>query len=157
MSIKFIHEASEEYQRIRRRVPLGILHTEAEYNKAVAVLDDILDEIGQNEAHPLADLAEALALFIQSYEDAHTDLPDVTGSEALKALMEAHDLSQSDVPEIGSQGIVSEILSGKRELNVRQIRRLAIRFGVSPAVFIPAKVEARKRTHITKESAHAKK
>lgn len=157
MSNTFIHEASEEYQRIRLRVPLGVLHTEAEYKKAVAVLDEILDEIGQNEAHPLADLAEALGLFIESYEDAHTDLPEVTGTEALKALMESHNLSQSDLSEIGSQGIVSEILSGKRELNVRQIRRLAIRFGVSPAVFIPAKIGARKRTHIPKVSAHAKK
>jgi len=38
--------------------------------------------------------------------------------------------------EIGSQGVVSEILNGKRELNVRQIRELANRFHVSPAVFI---------------------
>ncbi len=33
--------------------------------------------------------------------------------------MEEHDLSQSDLPEVGSQGGASEILSGKRELNVR--------------------------------------
>ena len=50
--------------------------------------------------------------------------------------MEEHDLRQSDLPEVGSQGIVSEILSGKRELNTRQIRALAERFGVSPAVFV---------------------
>jgi HTH-type transcriptional regulator/antitoxin HigA len=50
--------------------------------------------------------------------------------------MEEHDLRQSDLPEIGSQGVVSEILNGKRELNVRQIRKLARRFQVSPAVFI---------------------
>jgi HTH-type transcriptional regulator/antitoxin HigA len=47
-----------------------------------------------------------------------------------------HDLKQSDLPEVGSQGVVSEILSGKRDLNVRQMRALAKRFGVSPAVFI---------------------
>jgi HTH-type transcriptional regulator/antitoxin HigA len=50
--------------------------------------------------------------------------------------MEDHGLSQSDLPEVGSQGVVSEILSGKRDLNVRQIARLAARFGVSPAVFL---------------------
>ena len=50
--------------------------------------------------------------------------------------MEEHGLKQADLPEIGSQGIVSEVLSGKRELNVRQIRALAKRFHVSPAVFI---------------------
>jgi HTH-type transcriptional regulator/antitoxin HigA len=52
--------------------------------------------------------------------------------------MKEHGLTQSDLPEIGSQGVVSEILAGARELNVRQIRRLAKRFGVSPAVFVGA-------------------
>jgi HTH-type transcriptional regulator/antitoxin HigA len=117
------------------------LHTEAEYKKALAVLDEILDEIGQNEVHPLADLAEALAVFIETYEDVHADIPEATGPETLKTLMEEHGLSQSDLSEIGSQGVVSEILAGKRELNVRQISRLANRFGVSPAVFIPATAE----------------
>lgn len=54
----------------------------------------------------------------------------------LRFLMEEHDLAQSDLSEVGSQGIVSEILNGKRELNVRQIRALAKRFHVSPAAFI---------------------
>jgi HTH-type transcriptional regulator/antitoxin HigA len=38
--------------------------------------------------------------------------------------------------EIGSQGVVSEVLSGKRSLNSRQIKALSERFAVSPAVFI---------------------
>ena len=50
--------------------------------------------------------------------------------------MDEHGLTQSDLPEIGSQGVVSEVLNGKRDLNVRQIRALAARFGVSAAVFI---------------------
>lgn len=50
--------------------------------------------------------------------------------------MEEHGPAQSDLPEVGSQGVVSEVLSGKRELNVRQIRALAKRFHVSPAVFM---------------------
>jgi len=50
--------------------------------------------------------------------------------------MEEHGLTQSDLPEVGSRGVVSEILSGKRELNIRQIRALAKRFRVSPAVFV---------------------
>jgi HTH-type transcriptional regulator/antitoxin HigA len=60
----------------------------------------------------------------------------VNGAEVLQYLMEEHSLRQSDLPEVGSQGVVSEILNGKRELNVRQIRELAQRFHVSPAVFI---------------------
>ena len=54
----------------------------------------------------------------------------------IEKLRQEHDLSQSDLSEVGSQGVVSEILSGKRALNVRQIRALAARFHVSPAVFV---------------------
>ena len=149
MLAKYIHEANAEYRRIRKRVPLGVLHSAEEYDNAVAVLDDILDEIGQNEDHPLADLAEMLALSIESYEEAHVPIPDSFGPQILRSLMEEHGLKQSDLTEIGSQGIVSEILSGKRELNVRQIAHLATRFGVSPALFIPIPI-GKKRTPIRK-------
>jgi HTH-type transcriptional regulator/antitoxin HigA len=37
---------------------------------------------------------------------------------------------------VRGQGVVSEVLTGKRELNTRQIKRLAKRFNVSPAVFV---------------------
>jgi HTH-type transcriptional regulator / antitoxin HigA len=137
MLAKYIHEVNADYRRIRQRIPLGVLHTKAEYDQAVAVLDDILDEIGQQETHPLADLAETLALSIEAYEDTHVAMPDASGPEILRSLMEDHELAQSDLPEIGSQGVLSEILSGKRDLNVRQITQLSARFGVSPALFMP--------------------
>ena len=136
MSATFVRETHAAYRRLRRFIPLGVLRSEKDYRKAVAILDEILDEIGQNETHPLADLAEALAVFIHRYEEAHARIPEATGPEVLRLLMEAHGLTQSQLPEIGSQGVVSEILSGERELNIRQIRRLAKRFAVSPAVFI---------------------
>jgi HTH-type transcriptional regulator/antitoxin HigA len=50
--------------------------------------------------------------------------------------MDEHGLTQSDLSEVGSQGVISDILRGKRVLNVRQIRALAKRFQVSPAVFV---------------------
>jgi transcriptional regulator with XRE-family HTH domain len=63
-------------------------------------------------------------------------MPVASGAEMLRFFMEERDLTQRDLSEIGSQGVMSEILSGKREPNVRQIRALASRFDVSPAVFI---------------------
>jgi HTH-type transcriptional regulator/antitoxin HigA len=50
--------------------------------------------------------------------------------------MTQHRLKQGDLPEIGSQVVVSEILTGKRNLNIRQVRALSARFGVSSATFI---------------------
>ena len=55
--------------------------------------------------------------------------------------MEEHGLSQSELPEVGSQGVVSEVLNGKRELNTRQIEALSLRFHLSPAVFFPVEEE----------------
>ena len=144
MLAKYIHEANADYLRIRQRIPLGVLHTKTEYDRAVAVLDNIVDEIGQQETHPLADLAETLALSIEAYEDIHIPLPNTSAPAILRSLMEDHDLTQSDLPEIGSQGVVSEILAGKRDLNVRQIAQLAERFSVSPAVFMPTSTNRHK-------------
>lgn len=154
MLAKYIHDVNADYCRIRQRVPLGPLHTKTEYNQAVAILDDILDEIGQQESHPFADLAETLALSIEAYEDIHSAMPDASAPAILDSLMEEHDLAQSDLPEIGSQGVVSEILAGKRDLNVRQIAQLAERFGVSPAVFIPTSTKAQKLLPTKTRKAH---
>ena len=71
MLAKYIREAHADYRRIRRRVPLGPLRTEAEYHRAVAMLDEIIDEIGEQETHPLADLVETLSLAVSAYEEVH--------------------------------------------------------------------------------------
>lgn len=146
MLAKYIREANTDYRRIRRRIPLGPLRTPAEYQQAVAVLDQIVDEIGEQESHPLADLAETLALAVAAYEEVHVPVPNTSGPAILRMLMDEHDLSQSNLPEIGSQGVVSEVLSGKRDLNVRQIAGLAARFGVSPTVFFQLPTRARHRS-----------
>ena len=156
MLAKYIHDVNADYRRIRQRIPLGRLHTKSEYDRAVAVLDKILDEIGQQETHPLADLAETLALSIEAYEDSHVAMPDASGPEILRSLMEDHELAQSDIPEIGSQGVVSEILSGKRDLNVRQIAHLAARFGVSPALFMPIFTRTPKPLSTKTRKAHVR-
>jgi HTH-type transcriptional regulator/antitoxin HigA len=116
--------------------PLLSIRNEREYNAAVKRLNELLDEIGDNEKHPLYGLLDTLGTLIHIYEEEHYPIPDVTGAEVLRFLLEEHSLTQSDLPEVGSQGVVSEILNGKRELNVRQIRFLAEKFKVSSAAFL---------------------
>jgi len=129
-------EVAQEYRRLRAVVPLGTLRTKKDYARATEMLDAILDEIGEDEKHPLAELADALGVFIEKYEAEHVRIPDAKPTAVLKFLMQQHGLRQADLPEIGSQGVVSEVLAGRRDLNARQIKRLAKRFGVSPAVFV---------------------
>ena len=111
-------------------------HNDKEYKKLASFLDSVIDEVGEDETHPLASLMETLGSLIESYESQH--VPELSGNpiSTLKALMKEHGLKQADMKEIGSQGVVSEVLSGKRSLNSRQIKSLSNRFGVSPAVFI---------------------
>ncbi len=116
--------------------PYLSIRNEAEYEQAVDRLNQLLDEVGADESHPLYGFLDTLGALIQVYEESHYPMPEASGAESLQYLMEEHGLRQSDLAEIGSQGVVSEILNGKRELNVRQIRALARRFHVSPAVVI---------------------
>lgn len=115
--------------------PMLTIHNEDEYDSAVGRLNTLIDEVGTNEAHPLYELLDTLGTLIHAYEEAHMIIPASSGIDALKYLMDEHGLKQSDLPEVGSQGVVSEILTEKRQLNVRQIQVLSQRFNVSPAVF----------------------
>ncbi len=116
--------------------PLLTIRNEREYDRAVKRLNELLDEIGTNERHPLYSFMDTLGTLIEAYEEEHYPVPASSGVDILRHLMEEHSLSQSDLSEIGSQGVVSEVLNGKRDLNIRQVRALARRFHVSPAVFI---------------------
>ena len=115
--------------------PLLIIRNEEDYDAAVERLNMLLDEVGEDENNPLYSLLDTLGIIIEAYDNENYPLPDCRGVEALIYLMEEHSLSQSEIPEIGSQGVVSEILHEKRKLNVRQIEALAKRFKVSPATF----------------------
>jgi HTH-type transcriptional regulator/antitoxin HigA len=115
---------------------ISVPHTQEEYEQAVRRLDELIDEVGGDEDHPLASLMETLGTLIENYENNHFREPTGDPISSLKYLMTDHNLRQRDLPELGSQGIVSEILSSKRQLNIRQIKALSERFHVSPAVFM---------------------
>jgi HTH-type transcriptional regulator/antitoxin HigA len=115
--------------------PILSIRNEREYDRAVERMNALVDEVGHNERHPLYGLLDTLGTVIHAYEETKHKMPRASGRQVLWFLMEEHGLKQADLSELGSQGVVSEILSGKRELNTRQIGALAERFGVSPAAF----------------------
>jgi HTH-type transcriptional regulator/antitoxin HigA len=133
MSVTSIAELKTHWSTIR---PLLTIRNEREYDRAVKLLNELLDEIGTNERHPLYSFMDTLGTLIEAYEEKHHPVPASSGAEMLRYFMEEHGLSQTDLSEIGSQGVVSEVLNGKRELNIRQVCAPAKRFHVSPAVFI---------------------
>ncbi|WP_231561858.1 hypothetical protein [Nitrosococcus oceani] len=51
-------------------------HTEEEYERLVSFLDSLIDEVGEDEAHPLASLMEIVGVLIERYEEEH--VPELT-------------------------------------------------------------------------------
>ena len=113
---------------------ISVPQNEDDYDRLVSLLDELLD-LETPDSH-VDSLIQLVSEMIRFYDEEHYPIDDVSGVEALQYLMKEHRLTQSDLPEIGSQGVVSEILSGKRTLNVRQIKDLAVRFQVSPQTFL---------------------
>ncbi len=116
--------------------PFLAIRTEQEYDGAVEHLNALVDKIGDNPKDPRYRLIETLSVLIEGYDREHHSLPEASGVDVIRFLMEEHGLTQKDLPEIGSQGVVSEVLAGQRTLNVRQIQALAERFGVDPGAFL---------------------
>ncbi len=129
-------EIVSAWSSLRRHIPLHPISSEEEYDQATEALNDLVDLIRSDEEHPLSDLLHVLGSFIREYEEAHIEKPASSGASCIRFLMEQHGLKQSDLaPLLGGQSVVSAILAGKRELNIRQVRHLSERFQVSPAVF----------------------
>jgi HTH-type transcriptional regulator / antitoxin HigA len=116
---------------------LGLGHpikSEVEYAQALSFVEQVFDA-GLADG-PLGGLLSVLADRIREYEARKHPWPDTaTPADVLIALMHEHSLRQADLPEVGSQGVVSEVLAGKRALNLRQVQALARRFGVPMEVF----------------------
>jgi len=99
-----------------------VIKREAEYEAALARLDELLDA---EPGTPEGDEFELWATLISTYEEEQfpIDLPDPIA--AIRFRMEQAGLKQVDlVPYIGSASRVSEILRGKRSLSLSMIRKL---------------------------------
>ena len=125
------------WMQLREYAGIGVIRSDREFQRMVALLDEVVDEAGSDENHPLAGLADLLGELIARYEEDRVRIPEAEPRTVLDFLMKRNGLRQSDLgDEIGSQGVVSEVLGGKRAINARQAKALATRFGVSPAVFL---------------------
>ncbi|MTJ07983.1 transcriptional regulator [Anabaena sp. UHCC 0204] len=112
-----------------------ILHEE-KYEQAITKLNDLIDEIGTNEEHPLYHLLDTLGTIIEAYETEHYPLPNCHGSDVLAYLMEEHKLTLSDLPEIGSSETIKAILNKEKALTLNQLQQLAERFHINIKVFL---------------------
>ncbi|MBV9576927.1 MAG: helix-turn-helix domain-containing protein [Gammaproteobacteria bacterium] len=110
-----------------------------EYERLLCFVDQLMHLLRQKKDEKVVALLELVAKNIEEYESKHYPTYIATPIEMLEFLMEQHELEQGDLAEIGSQSLVSKILSGERKLTVEHIKKLSKRFNISPAVFIEIK------------------
>lgn len=111
-----------------------VITSDAQSERYIAALLELdrKNQLSAQEKH----FAELLTLLVEAYEEKHYPVRESSPIAAVAELLSANNLRQKDLaPALGTESIVSEILSGKRELSKNHIERLSKRFNVSPAVF----------------------
>jgi HTH-type transcriptional regulator/antitoxin HigA len=126
---------SPEYGALLRKVPPKVIRTEKENEAYTEVLYE-LDQRSKRLTAAEKELADLLTLLIEDFEEKRYRLPRAKPLDVLRFLMEQRNLLQKDLADVfGTRSIVSEVLSGKRDLNKDHIERLSARFHVSPELF----------------------
>jgi HTH-type transcriptional regulator / antitoxin HigA len=110
------------------------IKNEAE-NEAAILLAESLEHRQRNPEEEA--LLELLIILIEKFEETSYPLPNVEPNKVLLHLMEAREIKQESlVGVIGSRGVVSEIVNGKRSISKAQAKMLGELFHVSPSLFI---------------------
>ncbi|AHF93820.1 putative transcription regulator containing HTH domain [Opitutaceae bacterium TAV1] len=110
------------------------------YDNTVEVLDMLVLPYCAGELNAdQDDYAQLLTDLVEAYDKENApDEPEASGLDALKYLMEEHDMTGSDLARIlgVDRSVASRILKGERNLTTAHIKALSAHFGASPATFL---------------------
>lgn len=126
----------ETYGKLLAEVLPQVVETDEENARLLAEVEKLMAK-GENLTSEEEKLFELLVILIEKFEDEHYQLNASTPHSILLHLMEARDLKQSDLVGIlGSSGVTSELINGKRSISKAQAKALGEFFHVSPALFL---------------------
>ena len=120
----------------KKLVGVTAVRTKADCARAMATINALLEEVGDDEAHPLAEVLDYLAGQVKTYEDKHVLIPEAEPHEVLRFLMEQHGLKQEDLKDCAPQGRISDVLTGRRSISKELAKSFARRFQVHAEVFL---------------------
>ncbi len=113
------------------------IDTEAENERILKIIEDLMRK-GENNISPEEEtLLILLCELVEEFEDKAYPIGDVPPSEMLKFILKQRGMKQKELlPVFGSEGIISEILNGKRIITSGHARKLAEFFNVSVELFV---------------------
>jgi HTH-type transcriptional regulator/antitoxin HigA len=127
---------ADSYMALIQRFPLKPIKDDAAHGQAAELVGEL---IGRNLDEGASGYLDTLILLVNKYEDEHhTPMgTDMTAQQALRAIMDANDMTQADMGRIiGSESAVSMFLKGERGLSKAQIKALVERFRVDAGLFL---------------------
>ncbi len=126
-----------KYGRLLAETLPTVITSDTEYERVVAVMNKLV-VIPDKEITPEQErLLDLLTLLVEKYDEEHYQIPDAAPHEVIQYLMQERGLRNKDLePLLGSRGVTSEVISGKRKPSKTQIKNLAEFFKVSPELFI---------------------
>jgi HTH-type transcriptional regulator / antitoxin HigA len=112
-----------------------VIASEDEYNLTLEAVEKLM--WCKNRSPEQTAMLQLLVTLIEQFEEKHYPMPPSSPHAVLQHLMEARGMKQSDLVGIlGSKGVVSEIVNGKRAISKAQAKALGDLFHVSPGLFI---------------------
>jgi HTH-type transcriptional regulator / antitoxin HigA len=123
------------YSILLSKVAPKVIETEEEYDRALSVAERLT--FCKNRTPEEQALHKLIVTLIEVYEAQNYPMDESAPHEILQHIMEASDTRQADlVGIIGSSGVVSEVVNGKRSISKAQAKALADYFKVTPSLFI---------------------
>lgn len=128
---------ARKYGQLLADILPAVITSDAEYDRLVAVMNK-LAVIPEDRISPEQErLLEMITLLVEKYDEEQYPIPDAPPHEVIQFLMQDRGLRNRDLePVLGSRGVTSEVIRGKRKPSHTQIKKLAEFFKISPEVFI---------------------
>lgn len=113
------------------------IQDDAGYAQMLALMNSLLDAVGEEEDHALSGLLELVGDLVSNWDREHFPIAPASPNESLQFLMQARGLKQEELSSVLPQSNLSAILTGKRKISASLAGKLDKFFGVNPALFIP--------------------
>ena len=123
------------YSQLLAEIAPRAIETEEEYDRLLAVAERLT--FAKNLTPEERALYKLLVTLIEVYETENYPMDKSEPHEILQHIMESSGTRQADlVGIIGSSGVVSEVVNGKRAISKAQAKALGDYFKISPSLFI---------------------
>jgi len=130
-------DVPKTYDQLLAMHPLRPIHNDVELGHATEMIDLLA---GHDLNADQTDYLDVLSTLVEAYEHTHYPLDElaICGLDALRALLEDHGMSATDLARLLGvhRSMGSKLLKGERALTARHLTMLSERFKVSANLFL---------------------